>query len=77
MANFVAVLEYLMGLGVFSFLYWILDGIVKDMKVVSSTTGAYEILFMFWGALLIVYLLFGGWWLIRLFNEKEIPGGFR
>ena len=69
---------YIGGIFTFGFLYWLLDGIRKDIQVVATTGDTYDLLLMMWGALLIVYLIFGGVWVIRKYNEDQYRqgGGF-
>ena len=75
--NVIPVLKYLFGLAVFGFLYWILDGIltlfIAEGVHTSGTT--WNIMHMFWTGSLIIYMIFGGWWVIRTYNEKTIYGG--
>jgi len=53
--SFIPVLQYIVGLGVFGFLYWLLDGIARTLDDVSETGDVYNILFFFWAALVILY----------------------
>jgi len=76
--SFIPVMGYIGGIFTFGFLYWLLDGIRKDIQVVATTGDTYDLLLMMWGALLIVYLIFGGVWVIRKYNEDQYRqgGGF-
>ena len=76
--SFIPVLEYIMGLGVFGFVYWLLNGI-KDMMVdanVHKTGTIWDFLCYVWIGIIIIYLIFGGIWLVRKYNELEYTGGF-
>ena len=77
--SFIPVLEYLAGITVFGFFYWIMDGVLDALKGsgVSATGDTYNLLFYMWVGILVVYLLFGGWWLIRKYDEQQYPGGYR
>ena len=44
--------------------------------VADTTTAVYPLLSFVWPGIVIVYLFFGGIWLIRGFN-KETAGGFQ
>jgi len=68
-------MEYLFGLAVFGFVYWLLDGIRKDIQTISTTGDVLNLMLYFWGGLLVVYLIFGGWWLIRMYHERKYQRG--
>lgn len=77
--SFLPVMEYLTGIATFGFFYWLMNGILDELTGagVSETGNVYDLLFYFWTAILLVYLIFGGWWVIRKYNEPQYPGGFR
>jgi len=58
-------------------MYWLFDGIMDDFIAlgISETGNVYNLLFYFWTGILIVYLIFGGWWVIRKYNEQQYMGG--
>ena len=76
--SFIPVMQYLAGIVVFGFFYWLFNGILDSFKeaniVVTGST--YNILLYLWTGILIIYLVFGGWWVVRKYNEKEYQGGF-
>jgi len=77
--SFIPVLQYGFGVAVFGFMYWLLDGVIDEfLKVNVHETGLiFDLLFYMWAGALLVYLIFGGWWLIRMYNVKhEYGGGF-
>lgn len=78
-ASFIPVALYLIGLIVFGFITWLMDGILaifRSMNIADTTTyGAYDILIYFWYAIIIIYLVFGGIWLVRTYNEREYQEG--
>ena len=72
---------YFIGLAVFGFLYWLLDGILTifiDTGVADTTTFTpWELMIYVWAGIVIVYLLFGGIWLVRSFQKATYePGGY-
>ena len=71
-------MSYLIGLAVFGLIYWILDGIEKIMVGTGLAVAGdtYDLLLYLWIAVIVVYVLFGGIWLIRTYNEKENYGGY-
>jgi len=73
------VMKYIIGLGAFGFTYWLLDGIL-DLFIAAGnyTTGdTFNILHMIWTGALLIYIIFGGWWLIGQYDEKQyMRGGF-
>ena len=70
------VLEYILGLGVFGFMYWLLDSIQHDISVASTKGDVFNFLGYAWTGLIIVYLIFGGIWLVRKYNEREYYNGY-
>ena len=75
--SFIPVSKYLIGLALFGFLYWILDGlIIMFTETGIHTTGTtFNLMHALWTGSLLVYLIFGGWWVIRTYNEKNQYGG--
>ena len=76
--SFIPVMQYGFGLGVFGFVFWLLDGI-RELFVaenISETGNVYDILMLFFAGCLFIYLIFGGWWVIRKYNEAEYRRGF-
>lgn len=71
----VYVFEYILGLGVFGFLYWILDSIQHDISIASSTGDVFTLLSYVWTGLIVLYIIFGGIWVVRKYNEREYYGG--
>jgi hypothetical protein len=79
--NFTNILLYLIGLVVFGFLYWLLNGIldiIKALNVQDSTTfTVYPFLLYVWAGVVLIYLVFGGIWLVRCFEKGTDTGGLR
>jgi len=42
---------------------------------IHETGNAYNLLMYIWTGALIIYIIFGGWWLIRKYSEKQYTGG--
>jgi len=64
-------MDYLFGLGVFGFVYWILNGIRVEFQPVSETGTIYDWAnYMFNGAV-IIYLIFGAFWFFRVLKEWQ------
>jgi len=70
--SFIPVLQYCVGIAVFGFVYYLLDGILEEFLNVGvhKTNLTFEFLFYMWAGSLIVYLIFGGWWVIREYAVK-------
>ena len=75
--SFIPVLQYGAGIVVFCFVYWIANGILEKF-VGANVHVAGNVFFFFnylWIGVLVVYIVFGGWWLIRKYNESEYSRG--
>ena len=68
------VLEYVGGLVFFGITYWLLDGIQVELQSVSSSGNVYDLYLYFWVGAIIIYIIFGGIWVARKYNEKEYSG---
>jgi len=79
-ASFIPVVLYILGLFIFGFVSWLLDGILaifRAMNLANTTDfGAYDILIYIWYGVVVIYLIFGGIWLIRSYNEQQQQGGY-
>jgi len=75
--SFIPVLQYLGGMGVLGFIGWILNGVLDSFIAVGihETGNVYSFLMYLWTAVFIVYLVFGGWWMVRKYNESEYSSG--
>ena len=77
--SFTNIILYFIGLSVFGFLYWLLNGIVDILKVsgIHNTTDftSYDLLMFIWGGLVVVYLIFGGIWMLRSYQRTVRLGG--
>ena len=69
------VLEYLGGLCFFGLIYWLLDGILVELQGVSETGNTYDLMLYIWIGIIVIYVLFGGIWVIRKYSEPEYGGG--
>ena len=68
-----AAFDYIFGLGVFGFMYWLLNGILVEIQPVSESGSLYDFTIWLWGGSLVLYLVFGALWLPR--KLKEFPPG--
>ena len=77
MGNAANVFLYVLGIVVFGIMYWLIGGIlgiIIDTGVADTTTySCWDIMWYVWCGLVIVYLVFGGIWLIK--SYKLSPGG--
>lgn len=75
--SFLPVLEYGAGIFAFGFVYWIMQGVIDSIYGTGMTTGSgvQMLLGYFWMGILIIYLIFGGIWMIRKYNESEYQQG--
>lgn len=78
-ASFIPVVLYIVGITVFGFLTWLFDGILGQFRAlgIHNTTdlGAYDILIFIWYGIVVIYLIMGGIWLIRTYNERQYQEG--
>ena len=69
--SFLPVLEYLGGLCLFGFVYWLVDGIMLELSIMTRTGDTYDFLMFIWVGIIVFYLLIGGVWLVRKYTEPE------
>ena len=66
--------DYLFGLGLFGFIYWILNGIKSVMQTTASldstTLPVYDLANLLWTGALVIYLIFGAFWLPKKIQEE-------
>jgi len=65
------VMEYLAGIIVFGLGYWLLDGIQVEFHRVSESGNIYELAQYIWVGIALLYLIFGGIWVVRKYTEKQ------
>ena len=75
--SFIPVLQYGIGIGFFGFIYWLLDAIMDEFVSlgIHENGDIYTLLMYMWTGVLLIYLIFGGWWVIRKYNENEYMQG--
>lgn len=75
--SFVPVLQYGIGLAFFGFIYWLMNGILETIQDIGihKDSGVYDFLIYLWMFILLIYVLGGGWWLIRKYDEREYMQG--
>jgi len=75
----IPVLLYLIGLVIFGFTYWLMNGILdifKDTGIADTTTyTVYPFLIFIWVAIIVLYVILGGIWLMRTYNENNYMYG--
>jgi len=56
---------------------WILNGIIDEFTALNihETGNTYTLLDFLWAGVILIYLLFGGIWLVRKYNEEEYVRG--
>ena len=75
--SFIPVVQYIAGLGVIGFTWWLTNGILDEFISVGVhiTGNTFNLLNYIWIGIILIYLIFGGWWLIRKYDEPEYKGG--
>lgn len=51
--------DYVIGLGVFGFVYWLLNGLLPHFNLFNTSGLLYNIAMFFWGASFVIYLVLG------------------
>jgi hypothetical protein len=51
--------DYLIGLAVFGFIYWLLNGILPAFEVMSATGIVHDLANFLWWIVLVIYLVLG------------------
>ena len=69
----IPVMMYLAGIPTFGLLYWLMDGIMDSIlsQNVHVTGDVFDLGFYLWAGMLIVYLIFGGIWVVRKYDEAQ------
>jgi len=75
--SFIPALGYTAGIGVLGFVGWILGGIKDDLVDIGihETGSVWTLLLYLWTAMFIIYLIFGGYYVIRQYNEDRYRTG--
>jgi len=60
---------------VFGFIYWLLDNIQVHFRDLSEKGDVFDILKYFWTGIIIIYLILGGYWVVRKYTEREYTFG--
>ena len=71
--SFIPVLQYIVGLGFFGFMWWLFNGIVDSFIAVGvhETGDVWDLMQYAWVGIIFIYLIFGGIWLSRKYNEAQ------
>ena len=64
-------MDYILGFGMFSFLLWLLGGIIAYFKPVSETGTVYDLANYLWYALPVIFIIFSIFWFLRKLKEWE------
>lgn len=62
-------LDYFMGFAIFGLVYWFLNGILVEFQVFSATNITYTYATWLWHGSLVIYIVFGIFWLPRVLKE--------
>lgn len=71
--SFIPVLQYIVGLGFFGFLWWLTDGIIESFTAtgIHESGDVWNLIQYVWIGIIFIYLIFGGIWLVRKYNEAQ------
>ncbi len=69
--SFIPVFKYLGGIAIFGIVYGVLDLIVTPFWDVAQTGDVKDFLLLMWSAILIIYLIFGGMWLLNEYRAEK------
>ncbi len=61
--------DYIIGLAVFSFFYWIMNGILPEFGNIAVQDDVTMLAWYFWHGAIIIYLIFGAFW---FFNALKV-----
>jgi len=75
--SFIPILGYLVGIGVMGWIGWFLNGIQQDLIDIGvhETGTVWTFLLYLWTGMFIIYLIFGGYYVIRQYNEERYRTG--
>jgi len=65
-------MEYLIGLPIFGLTYWVLDGIIPAFSIISTQDTVYTFAWYCWDAAVIIYLIFGMFYLYRSIKSWKV-----
>ena len=63
--------DYLIGLAVFGFAYWVLNGILPGLQIISVHDVVYKLAMFFWGGSIVIYLVFGPFYFWNRLKEYD------
>ena len=64
-------IAYVGGLFLFGFMWWLFNGIKGYFEPLTQNTDVVTLLNYFWLGIILIYLIFGGIWLARTYNERQ------
>lgn len=65
------VAEMFIALGIFGFIYWLMNGIVQEMIFISATGVFYDFMLFCWRALPVIVLILAGYYLLSSMQKKQ------
>jgi len=73
----IPVIMYVVGLGVFGFAGWVMNGIKAILldAGIHETGTTFDFMLYIWAGCTIIYLIFGGLWVIKKYNEENYQYG--
>lgn len=64
--------EYMLGIPIFGITYWILNGILVDLRVMSVQDTVFSYANYIWAATVVFYILFGIFYFLRRLRTWNI-----
>lgn len=74
-ASAIPALSYILANIVFGLTMWFLNGIFVELRFVSETGDVYNFGLWMWDAIIIVFIIGSGFWLIRQYTKKAYRWG--
>ena len=65
--SFIPVLQYVVGIAVLGFTGWLLNGLLDTLidAGIHVTGDVFNLMSYVWTGIFVIYLVFGGWWVVR------------
>jgi len=69
-------LDYIFGLGIVGFIWAVMNLVIEGVdNGISNTGDVYTLALGIWNVILVLYLLFGAFWLFRVVKEWQYEQG--
>lgn len=65
------VADYMLGIAVFGFVYWVFNGILPEFGAISVQDDIYTLAWYLWHGTLVIYLVFGAFWFFNALKEWQ------